>query len=201
MKTLILCVLLLTGGLHKTNHGVKKHGWPVSTLKIDVSESRINWHIAKITGKHDGTIKVLSGQLLLQNHQLKSGTVLLDMNTLAVTDLTQPDKAKLEANLKSDYFFDTGRFAVARFDITNVVYAPNDGAVITITGNLNMHGIVKSIVFKAVILKADQQEFIARADLNINRRAWDIATGNFKYNRFISPVITLHIVLTASSSI
>lgn len=201
MKTLVLYLLLLAGsGLNKTNHRLNKNDTPISILKIDVLASVVDWHINKITGKHDGTIKVSAGQLSMQNHRLKTGMVLLDMNTLAVTDLTQPDKGKLETNLKGSYFFDAGRFAVTRFDITNVAYASNDSNTITITGNLNMHGIAKSMVFKAAILKADQPEFIARADLTINRRDWNIATGNFKYDHFISPVITLHIVLKASGS-
>ena len=122
--------------------------------------------------------------------------IVLDMNTIAVTDLTQPDKQKLEANLKGENFFAAGRFATARFDIANVTYITD--SLTTIAGNLNMHGITKRVIFKAVILRADAQAFIARADLTINRRDWNIATGNFKYDQLISPAITLHIVLKAS---
>src|ERR1700733_968090 len=126
MKTLICCMLLLVNnGI--INHDVSRRAgnycWPVSILKVDAGQSQVNWHIAKITGTHDGTLKVYSGQLILHNHKLNGGTILLDMNTIAVTDLIQPDKQKLEANLKGDNFFNTGRFSVARFDITNVSYA------------------------------------------------------------------------------
>jgi polyisoprenoid-binding protein YceI len=140
------------------------------------------------------------GQLTVQNRKLTGGSVLLDMNTLEVTDLTSPDKQKLEANLKGNNFFDTGRFTVARFDITEVKYSPEDDvSKVAITGNLTMHGFTKKIDFNAAVLKNNADELIVRADVNINRRDWNIATGNFKYDHFISPVITLHIVLRAFS--
>ena len=200
MKTLILCLLFLAGAghLNTTKHDANKNASPVSILKVDVSASMVDWHITKITGKHDGTLKVYTGQLSVQNHRLKAGIVLLDMNTIAVTDLMVPDKQKLEANLKGDNFFDTGRFTVARFDFTSVEYSGKDSSLVTVAGILNLHGITKNVRFKAKIFKADKEALIARSDLAINRRDWNIATGNFKYDRLISPTITLHIVLRAS---
>ncbi len=200
MKTFVLCLLFLINdsGAIKADYRLNKITWPVNILKVDVSASSIEWHIAKMTGTHDGTLKVSSGQLILHNHKLNGGMILIDMNTITDTDLTPPDKQKLEANLKGDNFFDTGRFTVARFDITNVAHAMQDTSVVNITGNLFMHGITKRIDFKAKIFKGDNQALIARADLNIDRRDWNIATGNFKYDHFIDSQIRLHIVLEAS---
>jgi polyisoprenoid-binding protein YceI len=200
MKTFVLCLLFLinNSSANRAGYRVNKSTWPVNILKVDVSASSIGWHIAKMTGAHDGTLKVSSGQLILHNHKLNGGMILIDMNTITDTDLAPPDKQKLEANLKGDNFFDTGRFSIARFDITNVAYAMQDTSVVNITGKLFMHGITKRIDFKAKILSGNNTAFIARADLIINRRDWNIATGNFKYDHFINPQIRLHIVLEAS---
>jgi polyisoprenoid-binding protein YceI len=200
MKTFVLCLLFLinNGDVNKADHRGNKNAWPVTILKIDVSESSIGWHIAKMTGTHDGTVRVYSGQLILRNGKLNGGMILIDMSTITDTDLTAPDKQKLEANLKGYNFFDTGRFTVARFYITNVAYAVQDTSLVNITGNLFMHGITKRIDFKAKIFKGNDPALIARADLNINRRAWNIATGNFKYDHFIESQIRLHIILKAS---
>jgi polyisoprenoid-binding protein YceI len=202
MKTLFLCMLLLADNSiinGKVNRDVNKNDSPVSTLEVDAAQSGVNWHIEKVTGSHTGTLKVFLGQLKVQRKKLTGGYILVDMNSLDVTDITQPDKQKLENNLKGDNFFDTGRYTVARFDITTVNYSPAaDSSLVTIAGNLTMHGATKKIDFKAAILKNSGTELIARADININRRDWNIATGDFKYNHFISPTIALHILLKAS---
>jgi len=201
MKTLLLSMLLLVNnGIanKKTNYHPNKNTWPVSTLKVDAAQSLVSWHIEKLTGSHAGTLKVFLGQLTVQNKKITGGWIVIDMNTLDVTDLTQPDKQKLENNLKGDNFFDTGRFTVARFDITRIDYPEKGATTANITGNLTMHGLTKQIDFKAAILKNSASELIARADVNINRRDWNIATGNFKYDHFISPAIALHILIKAS---
>ena len=202
MKTLFLGMLLLVNNSiinGKVNRDVNKNDSPVTTLKVDAAQSQVNWHIEKVTGSHTGTLKVFLGQLTVQRKKLTGGYILIDMNSLDVTDITQPDKQKLENNLKGDNFFDTGRYTVARFDITSVNYSSDrDTSQATIAGNLTMHGVTKKIDFKAAILKNSGNELIARADVNINRRDWNIATGDFKYNHFISPAIALHILLKAS---
>ena len=205
MKTFLLCMLFF---VNSSIAGLKdqlyagENVWPVSRLKVDVRESQLSWHVSKLTGTHTGTLKVFLGELTVHGKKLTGGYILLDMNSLQVTDLTQPDKQKLETNLKGDNFFDTGRFSVARFDISEVNYSTGpDSSQVSIAGNLTLHGIVKPIVFKAGILKNTGSELIARADVDINRRDWAIATANFKYDRFISPMITLHILLRASSGV
>lgn len=203
MKTLILCLLFLVNSSiisSKTEGRLNKGTSPVNILKVDPSLSRIGWKVEKLTGSHSGTLKVFLGQLTVQRNKLTGGWILIDMNTINITDLTSPDKQKLEANLMGDNFFDTGRFTVARFDITNVNYADDkDDSQVIITGNLIMHGVTKKIDFKAAILKNNGTIFIARADLVINRRDWNIATKNFKYNTLIHQDITLYILLSASS--
>lgn len=202
MKTLFLGMLLLVNNSiisGKINGHVNKSSSPVITLKVDAAQSKVNWHIEKVTGSHTGTLKVFLGQLTVQRKKLTGGYILVDMNSLDVTDLTQPDKQKLENNLKGDNFFDTGRYTVARFDITMANYSSDhDTSQVIIAGNLTMHGVSKKIDFEAAILKNSDTELIARADVNINRRDWNIATGNFKYNHFISPTIAMHILLKAS---
>jgi len=197
MKALLLSMLLLVNGSIINPHTAAKTS-KVTSLNVNKNESKLTWHAEKMTGTHDGTINVYWGKLNFQDKKLLSGFILLDMQSIQVTDLKSPDKEKLEANLKGDNFFDTGRFTVARFDITNISYAcaGNPGKIM-IEGNLNLHGVVKKISFKTGVQKNTGAEFVAVADAEINRRDWNVATGNYKYNNFISPTIKLHIVLKA----
>ena len=198
MKTFILYTLLLVNSnVFAPNSEIKTS--KISSLEVDKAQSKVNWHAEKPTGTHDGSINIYSGKLTFQYKKLLGGFILIDMQSLKVTDLSSPDKEQLESNLKGDNFFDTGRYTVARFDITNVAYVDStDLKKAVITGALIMHGITKNISFKTGIQKNSGMEFIASADAAINRRDWNIATENFKYNIFISPIITLHILIKAA---
>jgi polyisoprenoid-binding protein YceI len=189
---------LLVNGSIINPHTAVKTGKETS-LNVNKTESKLTWHAEKMTGTHDGTINVYWGKLNFRDKKLLSGFILIDMQSIKVTDLQSPDKEKLEANLKGDNFFDTGRFTVARFDITNIIYADaTDQRKIIIEGNLNLHGLIKKIRFKTGVQKSTGSEFVAVADAEINRRDWNVATENFKYNHFISQTIKLHIVLKAA---
>ena len=61
-----------------------------------------------------------------------------------------------------------------------------------------MHGVTKRIVFTADITKNAVDQFNAQADIDINRRDWNIATSNIKYNTLIYKTVHLHVVLQAN---
>jgi polyisoprenoid-binding protein YceI len=202
MKTLLIVMMMLgsTGisNHHKTNY-LKPGG--VSVLKVDPSVSTIGWKAEKTTGTHNGTIKIRSGSLTLWCGQLSKGSVMIDMNSIDVTDLEAPDKQKLENNLKGDNFFDAEKFPTARLEITSVNH--KSAAVhrfITVLGNLTMHGVTKQLVFTVDVSKSNYDNFAAQADIVINRRDFNIATNNIKYNTFINKDIHLHVSLQASKT-
>ncbi|HMT28097.1 MAG TPA: YceI family protein, partial [Bacteroidia bacterium] len=76
----------------------------VDTFKIDTKASKIEWEAEKATGKHSGTITIASGDIA-NNHGQLGGKVVLDMTSIAVTDLQGEKKGKLESHLKSEDFF------------------------------------------------------------------------------------------------
>ncbi|MBS1500460.1 MAG: YceI family protein [Bacteroidetes bacterium] len=170
----------------------------VSVLAVNTSSSSVGWSAQKPTGTHTGTVKISSGNLTMHCGQLYSGTVILDMATLTVDDLTQPDKQKLEDNLRSDYFFDTGKFPEARLDIISVNHnSEKTWHFITVAGSLTLRGITRRITFTADVSKSAVNEFAAEANIVINRRDWNIATSNVKYDTFIYREIHLHVSLQA----
>ena len=199
MKTFLFCLLILSHasiGNRTINHS-KPGG--VNVLKIDPAASTIGWKAEKTTGTHTGTIKIRSGSLTFYCRQLAKGTVLIDMNTINVADLQPPRKQQLESNLKGDNFFDTDKFPLAQLDIVSVnSQSEASYHFVTITGNLQMHGVTQKIVFTANISKNTADNFVARADILINRQAWDIATRNMKYNLLINKFIRLDVLLQAN---
>jgi polyisoprenoid-binding protein YceI len=199
MKTLLFCLLML-GHAGVSNHTASypKPGG-LSILTVDPAASSIDWKAEKATGKHNGTIKIRSGSLTFYCQQLAKGSILIDMNSINVSDLSMPDKQKLESNLKGNSFFDTDKFPSAKLDITSVNHQSE--AIyhfVTITGNLMLHGVTKKVVFTADVSKIANNKFSAQADIALNRRDFNIATKNFKYDTFINTAIHLHVSLQAN---
>jgi polyisoprenoid-binding protein YceI len=199
MKTLIFSLLML---LHAWSGKPVVSSVPaggVSVLAVNITSSAVDWKAEKTTGTHNGTVNILSGDLVMRCGQLYAGTITLDMSSLTVDDLSSPDKEKLENNLRSNYFFDTGKFPEAQLEITSVNHNSEKAFhFVTILANLTIRGITKQVTFTADVAKSTVNDFAGEANIVINRRDWNIATNNIKYNAFIYKNIRLHVMLKAS---
>ena len=83
------------------------------------------------------------------------------------------DQEKLDGHLKSPDFFDVAKFPKATFESTKIVKGGDNGATHTVTGNLTLHGVTKSIVFPAKIAIAGDTVTVD-ADFGINRKDFGI---------------------------
>jgi len=76
--------------------------------------------------------------------------------------------------LKTPDFFDVAKFPEAKFESTAIKAGGDKGATHTVTGNLTMHGVTKSITFPATIAvtpdtaTVDATFAINRKDFGIN---------------------------------
>ncbi|HEY4325867.1 MAG TPA: YceI family protein, partial [Mucilaginibacter sp.] len=162
MKTLIFCLLMFSyvETSNRTTNYLKPGG--VSVLTVNPNASSIGWRAEKTTGKHNGTIKIRSGSLTFYCQQLAKGSIIIDMNSIVVSDLDMPDKQKLENNLKGDNFFDAGNYPTAKLDISSVDHRSEVAYhFVTVTGNLTLHGITKKVVFTANVSKIADNKFSA----------------------------------------
>jgi polyisoprenoid-binding protein YceI len=151
--------------------------------KVDIDNSVLGWVGSKPTGKHTGTLKLLSGALQGDNGQIASGNFVIDMNSINCTDLEGKGKTGLEGHLKSPDFFDVTANPKATFDVTEVkaITAKPEGmvnadATHTITGNLLLRGVSKSVSFPAVVAMADGKLSV-KASFNIDRTEWGMTYG------------------------
>ena len=86
-----------------------------SSDNVKVKNSSIEWKGEKVVGSHEGTIALKSSELIFKNNTLKGGSFVIDMTTIACTDLTGEYKGKLEGHLKSDDFFSVSNFPTSKF--------------------------------------------------------------------------------------
>ncbi len=139
-----------------------------SEKQVDVVNSKIIWKGHKVTGHHEGTIKLQEGTLKFDDkNQLTGGSFTMDMSTLTVTDLEGDNKGKLEGHLKSDDFFGIEKHNKANFVITKV---EGKAGTYKITGDLTIKGISFPNTFKMVV----KDNNTATADLKIDRTKYEI---------------------------
>jgi len=116
---------------------------------IKTSESSIHWTGEKVTGKHTGTLNFSSGHLSFENKSLSGGEFVVDMTSLAVTDLEAgKGKEKLEGHLSSDDFFGIQNHATAKLVIKKV--SKKEGNY-KINGDLTIKGKTNPITFELTI--------------------------------------------------
>lgn len=143
-------------------------------IAINTEKSIVKWLGAKVTGQHNGTVKISSGTINIDGDKIVGGKITLDMKTIDDLDLSGEWEAKLEEHLKSDEFFDVEKYPTAEFVITQVGPVSADGKT-EITGNLTIKETTKSIKFPASItFDANKKPSAANASFSINRQSWKI---------------------------
>lgn len=146
------------------------------TFTIDTQRSSIEWVGSKVTGKHNGTVKLSSGSLAFSGQKLQGGSFTTDMTTLKVLDLQGEYAQKLEGHLKNDDFFGVEKFPTSAFNITRVKMKGKDQA--TITGNLTIKGITHPVTFPAVVKRQGNAVVAVAKGVKIDRTKYDVKYGS-----------------------
>ena len=158
----------------------------LTTVRPD--QSMVNWEASKPGKQHIGTIHVKSGSFTMKGDMIESGSFVIDMTTIASTDLEGGMKDKLEGHLKGleegkeNDFFNVRQYPEAKFEITKVTKLLNDDeANHLIYGNLTIKDITKETGFKANVREIGDQIIASSISFSIDRTEWDI---KFMSNKF-----------------
>jgi polyisoprenoid-binding protein YceI len=151
------------------------------TFSLETSESKMGWIGRKVTGQHNGTLNLASGSMEMDGKTVKSGKFKVDMTSLTVLDLTDPEmNAKLTGHLKSDDFFSVDKNAVAVMTVKNVVIKDIENSVYHVTGDLTIKGITNEVIFPATIVEL-QDGYHAHAEFKLDRTLWDVRFRSGKF--------------------
>jgi len=151
---------------------------------MDTAATKMEWFASKVTGKHNGTLKIKSGDLKVQGGKLTAGIFTMDMKSIKVLDLTDAKtNSDLTGHLNSKDFFDTEANPEATFEIVSaepIANAATDAPNYNLKGNLTIKGISKAISFPAKVQITDDA-VNASAEFPIDRTEWDIKYGSGKF--------------------
>jgi polyisoprenoid-binding protein YceI len=140
-----------------------------ATYSFSQDDSKLEFVGAKVTGKHDGGFKTFRGTIRVPDGKVENGSVEVEIESSSV----YTDNEKLTGHLKSADFFETEKFPKARFTSTKVQPGGAGGATHTITGNLELHGVTKSISFPAKV-QASGDQVTVETEFGINRKDFGI---------------------------
>lgn len=141
---------------------------------ITPQNSKIEFVGSKVTGSHNGSFSKFSGAINYNGSPEKSSvTITIDAASIAADD------PGLTKHLQSPDFFDVAKFPEAKFESTAITAGGDKGASHTVTGNLTMHGVTKSISFPATITpvpgsSASPEAITVDANFAINRKDFGI---------------------------
>jgi len=144
---------------------------PAGTEKLVISpeNSKVGFVAAKVTRSHQGSFKQFAGTIDLVANSIPDSRVTIDIETGSVV----ADDDQLTGHLKTADFFDVAKLPKATFVSTKIEPSNTGGATHTVTGNLELHGVKKSITFPATI-QVTPDSVAVDAEFAINRKDFGI---------------------------
>ena len=172
--------------------------------KADTSKSLIEWKGFKPTGSHTGTIAIKEGTLNINDSAIESGKFVIDMGSIAVTDIPAEDEgnAKLKGHLTSSDFFDVETYPIANFEVTGLETV--NGKTM-LSGNLTMKDSTNNISFPVSTSMEGDSMTLTSETFTIDRSKWNVEYGSKSFfdnlgDKFINDDIELKVTLVANKA-
>ena len=176
MQTLLLSLAAALAFSTAPAAGLLQPALTLLTAPVDPAASTVTWKGYKVTGAHEGTIAVKSGTLEFTDAgQLTGGRFVIDMPSLAVTDLTGEYADQLRGHLTSADFFGVGDYPEARYTITGVT--PGKVGQYRVDGELTIKDQTHAESFDANVYQVDGA-YVATAQLKVDRSKYDVRYGS-----------------------
>lgn len=160
---------------------------------VNTETSKVEFTGSKVTGKHDGGFKNFKGVIDLVGDKAETSRVLFEIDMASVFT----DADGLTKHLQTGDFFEVEKYPKSSFVSTKIVSDTSKGANgYTVTGDLEMRGVKKSVTFPATIeLKPD--DVSVKAEFAINRKDFGIVYAG-KADDLIGDDVVLRLDLKAA---
>tara|TARA_X000001036_G_C20689302_1_gene808853 strand:- start:4373 stop:4960 length:588 start_codon:yes stop_codon:yes gene_type:complete len=180
------------------------------SYKVDVDSSTIEWIGRKVTGEHDGNLKILYGNIRkyldTEQKEVIKGNIVIDMTTITNNDIESKKYQKYFVDhLNSSDFFDVAHFSKSQLKILDNIILSNDSSGnMMITAEITIKGITQKVKFPAKIEFLDDSA-IAVGTIDIDRTLFDIRYKSKSFfpdmgDYFIYDDFTLNFTIKAKKS-
>jgi len=151
----------------------------MAKFQIQKSSSTVNWTGKKVLGLHTGSINVSGGDIDLENNKINGGEIVVDMNSIIITDIENP---KTNQDFKN-HLFNDDFFAVDKFPTSLLVI--KDGASTgnnqyQLNGVLTIKDISHPVSFPAKV-EVFTDTLHSLGEIVIDRTLYNIRYGSGKF--------------------
>jgi polyisoprenoid-binding protein YceI len=158
--------------------GLAFAGSKATSMKLNAAKSSVKWEGKKVTGSHNGMIKVSNGTLSFTDGKLSGGDVTIDMTSIVCEDIKDAEyNKKFIGHMASEDFFNIEKHKTATLKIKSVTMKGNTAEI---KGMLTIKGITKEVSFNAET-KNNGGNFEAMGKITIDRTDFDIRYGSKKF--------------------
>ncbi|HUR96938.1 MAG TPA: YceI family protein [Pyrinomonadaceae bacterium] len=140
------------------------------SLTVTPENSKVLFTGSKVTGKHEGGFNQFSGSIDLVNGKPAESSVKVDIEASSVFT----DTDALTKHLQTGDFFEVAKYPKASFASTKIEPDAAKGENnYTVTGDLELRGVKKSVTFPATIT-VTPGEVTVNSEFSINRKDFGI---------------------------
>lgn len=184
LSSLFLLTVLMVQAQKTQTPGKAGMAQTEETYVVNTDRTTLTWKARKVTGSHEGTVRLKKGSLTVDRRVLTSGQFVIDMTSITVSDIKDPKtNAKLVGHLKSEDFFNVEEHPTAVFEITRskpILQEEEGDPNYEITGNMTIKGITREISFEALVIFS-KRGVRAIGSMKLDRTEWDIKYGSGKF--------------------
>jgi len=163
------------------------------SLPINPENSKIAFTGSKVTGKHEGGFKSFTGAIELVGDKAEESRVSVEIDMKSV----YTDTDQLTGHLQTGDFFEVDKYPKSSFSSTKIVPDAAKGAGnYTVTGDLEMRGIKKSVTFPATIA-VTPTDVSVNSEFAINRKDFGIVYAG-KADDLVRDDVVIHLDLKAA---
>jgi polyisoprenoid-binding protein YceI len=90
------------------------------SIKLDKSQSQIEWLGTKVTGKHNGTVPIKTADLKFKDGEIQNGVIVANLSDIKVTDMSGEWAKKFLVHIQGPDFFEIKKYPTAQFKINKV---------------------------------------------------------------------------------
>ncbi len=151
----------------------------MATFEIQKESSTVNWTGKKVLGLHTGTINISRGQIDINNGKIDGSEVVIDMTSLSVTDISDPQTLQEFRNhLWSDDFFSIDNYRTSSLKIEHGELVGDNEY--KLRGQLTIKDITRPVTFRAKI-EILTDFLYSTGELQIDRTLYNIRYGSGKF--------------------
>ena len=173
---------------------------------ISIENSEVEWIGKKLSSQHSGLIDIDWGYVIIQNNKISSADIVIDMQSIIVTDI-EPDKGGLSLanHLKDSDFFNVDLYPTANFFIKDRkpqnLNKKDENNICYLKGDLKILDIIKPYTIQ-IKLYPEKEYIRVIGKIEIDRTDFNITYGSDSYfdiaaDRAISNIFDLNFKLIA----